>query len=80
MDPAVLFQPVEGGEERSGFYDKHAARDLTDAVGNAQAVHGAEREGSQHQHVERALQDFGRFRHVPIDGLEQYNASRIDGQ
>jgi hypothetical protein len=53
-----LLQPVEGREERSRLDAKHSARDLVDAVGNSQAMHGAERKCAQHQHVQRALQYF----------------------
>ncbi len=58
-DPALLLQAVQGGKERAGLDAEDAAGGLLDPAGDAEAVHGFEREGFQDQQGEGALQQVG---------------------
>src|SRR5215210_4140360 len=59
VEPSGALQPLQGGEEGSGVDLEHSARDLFDAAGDAEAVHGLKTEGLEDEHVERALDDVG---------------------
>jgi hypothetical protein len=54
--PAATLEAVERGVERALLDQQRAARDLLDAQQHAVAVQGAERDGLEDEHVERAGQ------------------------
>src|SRR5215207_8836376 len=59
IEPTGTLQPLQGGEQGSGVDLEHSARDLFNAAGDAEAVHGLETEGLEDEHIERALDDVG---------------------
>ena len=62
-DPFLAFQAIERRVERTLLDLQDVARDLLDALGDAPAVHGFERQSFQDQKIERALQDFDPWTH-----------------
>ena len=57
--PALLFQPVQRREQRSGLDVERASRELRDAPRDAQAVVRPQRQRAQDQQVESPLQEVG---------------------
>ena len=54
VDPFFLLQSLERGIERSLVDLEHAVGGLLDALGDAPAVHGPERERAEEEEVDRA--------------------------
>src|SRR2546425_2779748 len=57
LQPASLFEAVQGGVERSLVHLYGFPGDLLDSLRNRIPMSGLEREDLQNQHVERALRD-----------------------
>ena len=59
VEPSGALQPLQRGEKRARVHLEHTTRDLLDAAGDAEAVHGLEAQRLENEHVERALDDVG---------------------
>src|SRR5215813_9591492 len=57
IEPSCTLQTLQRGQERAGVDLKHAAGDLLDPPGDAEAVHGLQAQGFENQHIEGALND-----------------------
>jgi hypothetical protein len=57
LQPALLFEAVERGKERTGLDVEGAAGDLRDSARDAKAVIGAQRKRAQNQQIERPLEN-----------------------
>lgn len=64
--PAALFEAVERGEERSGFYGERAACDLLDAPRDAQTMVTIGSDSPQNRQVAGALREVG-CAHMRLD-------------
>src|SRR5579884_1257706 len=58
LDPSVKQQPLERGIERAFFNLQHFMRNLLDALGDAVAVHAAQAQRLEDEHVEGAGKHF----------------------
>ena len=63
-DPALLFQAMKRWIERALADLKCIFRNELDALRDAPAVHGFERDSFENEKIERALNEVGRFAHV----------------
>ena len=59
VEPACALESREGDEQRPRVHLEHAARDLFDAPGDAEAMHGLEAQRFEDEHVQRAGDDVG---------------------
>ena len=62
-NPALLLQLVQSGIERAIADLQHISGDLFEALADGKTVERLERENFQQQHVQRALDQIGRFAH-----------------
>jgi hypothetical protein len=60
-DPAILFELVKRGIERSLPYLENLAGHLTNALGDGPTMHGFEGDGFEDEQVEGALHEAGWF-------------------
>src|SRR6185437_5136921 len=61
LDPALLFEAVEGGIERTLLDLEHFAGKLLNPLGDSPSVHGVGQEGFQDQKIEGALDEITWF-------------------
>ena len=63
FDPAALLEAVEGRVQGSLIHLEHFPGYLPDALGDAPAVHGFQRNGFEDQEIQSALDQIGWFAH-----------------
>src|SRR5579864_371442 len=63
-NPALLLELVQSGIERAVANLQHVPGDLFETLADGETVEGLERKNFQEQHIQRPLDQIGRFAHV----------------
>jgi hypothetical protein len=66
---------MQGGEKGAGTHNEHPARDLFDAIGNADAVQWAKCERAENEEIQRALEKIACFLHADDNIVCRYRLS-----
>src|SRR5579864_4415130 len=70
-NPALLLELVQSGIERAVADLQHVPGDLFETLADGETVEGLKRKNLQEQHIQRALDQIGRFAHIVASVTER---------